>query len=167
MSGIRDDTKNFTRNGSYSFPGGTSITAGGSNFNYAPTSAGSYNFGTGAITVNAGSFNFNPVAAATLTNNFNLGGGVITGNANATFTGTGTVTGASFTVPGSGTFPLAAVSLTQNTTMNATRCCGVPGVASPQFKSDISGAAYNLVLANGGGNVDWSSRINSSRTGGA
>ena len=158
MHGIRDDTKNFNRDGSYSFGGGTFITAGGSNFNYAPASPGTYNFGTGDITLSNGSFNFNPGSAATLTNNFVLNGGSVTGNANASFTGNLTIAGNILNAPGSSTFVFPSVTLGQDTTINLDRCCSVaPAV---QFNSDIDGSGiHSITLRTGNGNADWTSRV--------
>ena len=158
MSGIRDDTKNFVRDGSYSFGGGLSITAGGSNFNYSPASPGTYNFGTGTISITNGSFNFNPGSPATLTNNFNLGGGTVAGNANATFTGTATVTGSSINAPASSPFVFPTISLTQDTTINMSRCCGA--APAEQFNSNINGfGVHSVTLSTGTGNADWISRV--------
>jgi hypothetical protein len=159
INGTRDDTKNFTRDGSYSFGGGTFATAGGSNFTYSPSSPGTYNFGTGAITIGSGSFAFNPASPATLTNNFVLtGGGSITGNANASFSGSLTISGNSLTAPQNSTFAFSTVTLSQDTTINLNRCCSVaPAV---QFNSKINGAGiHSITLLSGNGNADWTSRV--------
>lgn len=155
----RDDINVFTRDASYSFSGGTFLS-NAPTVVYSPSSAGSYQFGTGAITASGGEFHFQPGAAATITNNIVLsGGGTVGKNANATFSGTLTIVGNTVTAPRNALFAFDTLpTFTQDMTLNLTRCCN--DIPTTQFSSNVNGAGvYNFSVGNFNGNPDWTSKI--------
>ena len=159
----RDNYVNFTRNGSYTFGGGVSINSGGGTaygFTFAPTSAGTYGFGSGTILITLGGFVFNPAAAATLTNDVVINGvnSTIYNGANGIYTGKITVNTTGISVPSGNSLKNTNVLGIIITTNVNIQLCNYPSGGT--LTSMVTGPGFDVTLGNGGAaNNNWTSRL--------